>query len=231
MNEDDDLRRRYELCPIEVSSIAALSRVSSDTLLIPFDAVLSVIESVTYTVKYPLKKSSEVFVQGAPDSDERNICKVCLVGPAEVGKSSFLSQLFHQRISDKYTPTIGVEFMTRHVVFHDNNMDDASTPLKHVVLQLWDTSGHQRFRALLRSYYHSAMGLMFFFSVNDEYSFTEMKQMVEDFHNSSTPHHRCILIGTKADAGAESQREVQYEDALDYATKLDMPYVEVSFLP
>eukprot|EP00759_Apiculatamorpha_spiralis_P006302 PhF_6_TR13675/c0_g1_i4/m.21981 len=230
MNEDE-LRRRFESRPVEVSSFAALSSISSDTLLIPLDAVLTVIESVTYVEKYPLKKSSEVFVQGAPDSDERNIYKIVLVGPAQVGKTSFLSQLFAQPVVEYYVPTIGVEFMTRRVVFHEN-IDDASTPLKHVMLQLWDTAGQERFRAIARSIYHGAVGFMFFFNVNDTSSFDEMKRMVDEAMKFVSPpnFHGSMLIGTKADVGAESQRQVQCEDALDYATKLDMPYFEVSFL-
>eukprot|EP00759_Apiculatamorpha_spiralis_P006373 PhF_6_TR13690/c1_g1_i2/m.22056 len=235
MNEDDDLPRRVESRPVEVSSFAALSVVSSDTLLIPWDAVLTVIESITYTVKYPVKNASDVFVHDVDDDvrdTERIVLKIVLIGPAQVGKSSFLSQLRDKYIPSEYDATIDVDFMSHRVAFHDK-IDDPSTPVKHANVQLWDTAGQERFRAVARIMYYAAVGHMFFFSVRDKHSFEEMQIMVEEAVRLASPAlvQGNILIGTKAEVVGAESRQVSYDDALRYATKMDMPYVEVSYLP
>eukprot|EP00759_Apiculatamorpha_spiralis_P006371 PhF_6_TR13690/c1_g1_i1/m.22054/K07874/RAB1A; Ras-related protein Rab-1A len=235
MNEDDDLPRRVESRPVEVSSFAALSDSFSIT-----DIIISIVDEhirrVLHGVLHRVRDTFDDRQHGIPWDQKcvtaYNVMKIVLIGPAQVGKSSFLSQLRDKYIPSEYVATIGVDFMSHRVAFHDK-IDDPSTPVKHATLQLWDTAGQERFRAVARSMYHAAVGHMFFFSVRDKHSFEEMQIMVEEAVRLASPGllQGNILVGTKAEVVGVESRQVSYDDALRYATKMDMPYVEVSYLP
>lgn len=55
--------------------------------------------------------------------------KVIVIGDYSVGKSSIMGKLCHDRFSDKYNVTVGVEFESKEI-----NVDG-----EKVQLQIWDT--------------------------------------------------------------------------------------------
>ncbi len=80
-----------------------------------------------------------------------------LVGAQSVGKSSILNRLSDGRFSNNYTPTIGIDFKTYGV-------DIGSRVYS---LQIWDTAGQEKFRALTSSYYKGAHGCVCVFDLAD----------------------------------------------------------------
>ena len=91
--------------------------------------------------------------------------KIILVGDVCVGKTSYISR-FTKNIFPKTTNwTIGVDYTPKHVVLQNGQV---------VKAQIWDTSGHERYRAITTAHYHKAAGALLFFDLTDKLSFNHV---------------------------------------------------------
>ena len=73
---------------------------------------------------------------------------------------------------------------------------------------LWDTAGGERFRTLTNNFYRDAHGAMLVYSVEDSYTFENLKDWIED----ATPYinldtFEWELLGNKSDLANEVGRE------------------------
>eukprot|EP01087_Luapelamoeba_hula_P001490 TRINITY_DN111_c0_g1_i9.p1 TRINITY_DN111_c0_g1~~TRINITY_DN111_c0_g1_i9.p1 ORF type:complete len:275 (+),score=28.52 TRINITY_DN111_c0_g1_i9:97-921(+) len=81
-------------------------------------------------------------VEDTAESDHYPV-KLILSGESEVGKTSVMLRLCSDEFSPMYLTTIGIDFQT---VYEQLG--------KHLVkLQIWDTAGQLRFRAIAQAYY------------------------------------------------------------------------------
>ena len=143
--------------------------------------------------------------------------RLILIGDSTVGKSSLLRQFKEGEYFADISLTVGVDFHAK--VVHVNRQ-----PIK---LQLWDTAGQDRFRAIVRAYYRNAVGGLLVFDISHRESFTNLPEWLEDAKKNADPHHLVfILVGNKNDQ--EKRREVSKEEAVRYAREHDMPYIETS---
>lgn len=143
--------------------------------------------------------------------------KLLLIGDASVGKSALLLRYADHTFSRTYLSTIGVDFKIRTVTL-DNG--------KRIKLQIWDTSGGERFQSIATSYYRGASGLLIVFDLSDTRSFNNMKYWMNqvDLHTSDST---CIvMVGNKSDL--IQQRQVNHADALKFAQHYHAQYIETS---
>jgi GTPase SAR1 family protein len=83
-----------------------------------------------------------------PDQPERLISldeiriKVLLLGPSGTGKTK-LRETFEGKTNSEHRPTLGVDFSIETVNLPNGNK---------VRVQLWDTSGEERFQSIVQSY-------------------------------------------------------------------------------
>lgn len=143
--------------------------------------------------------------------------KIVLVGDTGVGKSCLLMRFADNGFNDRMTSTIGVDFRIRTMQVGG----------KHTKLQIWDSAGQERFRALTSSYYRGAHAVAVVFDLScydsiDTVSTTWLNEI--DLHCSR--HVRKILIGNKSDL--IGQRQVTDEHAKGLARANNMLYVETS---
>lgn len=82
--------------------------------------------------------------------------KIILVGSQAVGKSSLLHRIIDSKFDENYTTTIGVDFKT--IVVPVSN--------KQIGLQIWDTAGQEKFKALTETYFRGAHGCICVFDIN-----------------------------------------------------------------
>lgn len=83
--------------------------------------------------------------------------KVIIVGPQAVGKSSILFRLTEARFNPLYLATVGIDFKTYTTKIGD----------KSYSLQIWDTAGQEKFRALTSTYYKGSQGCVCVFDLSD----------------------------------------------------------------
>lgn len=90
--------------------------------------------------------------------------QVLVVGNSGVGKTSIIKRYAHNLFSDKYAPTIGVDFALKALTTGIGENESV------VRLQLWDIAGQEQFGAMTRVYYKGAVGafVVFDLSVKDD---------------------------------------------------------------
>ncbi len=82
--------------------------------------------------------------------------KVVLIGDTDTGKTSVMLRLSHRNFTSVYVPTIGIDFSVRTVTLDEIRCK----------LQVWDTSGQDRFKMITQSYYRIAQGIIIFYDAS-----------------------------------------------------------------
>ncbi|KAI3699481.1 hypothetical protein L2E82_43828 [Cichorium intybus] len=70
---------------------------------------------------------------------------------------------------------------------------------KRIKLQIWDTTGQERFRTITTAYYRGAMGILLVYDVTDESSFNNIRNWIRNIKQHASDNVNKILIGNKAD--------------------------------
>lgn len=74
---------------------------------------------------------------------------------------------------------------------------------KTVKLQIWDTAGQDRFRAVTRSYYRGAAGALLVYDVTSRDSYNHVGTWLNDARTMANPDISLILVGNKTDLTAD----------------------------
>jgi len=152
------------------------------------------------------------------DSTARVKLKIILLGNSGVGKTSILTQYVNGvRLPDQMY-TIGVEFKIK----------DIEVEGKDVRLALWDTAGQERFRSITQTYFRGVQGAILVFDVTDRSSFLKLSEWMFELEVQCREKPVRLMIGNKVDL--EDRREVSKSEAMEFAIKHSMLYVETSAL-
>ncbi len=82
--------------------------------------------------------------------------KICLVGEANVGKTSLIRRFVHDDFEDKYIQTLGTKVSKKEMLI--KNPDGSET---RVDMTIWDIMGQKGFRELLKeAYFYGAKGIL-----------------------------------------------------------------------
>eukprot|EP01083_Nonionella_stella_P124451 375768_1 len=146
--------------------------------------------------------------------------KLLMVGDAGVGKTCLLSRFQLDSFTKTSTPTLGIDFSKKDIEI------DGTT----VRLQIWDTSGHERFRTITTSYYGQTNGIMVVYDVSNETSFLNVRNWMSNIEQHAlnagfSNGVQKILVGHKADSG---NRIISYKRGKDLAHEYQLPFIEVS---
>jgi small GTP-binding protein len=141
--------------------------------------------------------------------------KYVIIGDTAVGKSSLLSIFTDKIRSDKYEPTIGVDFEKKQL-----DLDG-----KSVEINIWDTSGHPRYRQIAVNYYKGVLGVIIVYDITNLESFQNLNSWLNEIKNESS--NACkILVGNKNDL--EKDRKVTFEQGKEFANQNGMKFFETS---
>jgi GTP-binding nuclear protein Ran len=114
--------------------------------------------------------------------------KVCILGNARVGKSTFIKRHITGEYDKNYIPTIGVE--VHPLVFH--------TTRGIIKLNLWDCAGEPRYCGLGDSYYFKADAALLLFSLDIRKSYDDLNKWYQAF-NRVAPNVPICVMGNKYD--------------------------------
>ncbi|EDO40557.1 predicted protein [Nematostella vectensis] len=144
--------------------------------------------------------------------------KVCLLGDAGVGKSC----LVHRFVSDIFNasspPTIGAAFMTKMMIVND----------KAYKFNIWDTAGQERFKSLAPLYYRDAAAAILVYDITIESTFHSLRPWIRELQRYGPQDIVIAVAGNKCDKA--DQRDVQVQDAQDFAGSVDAIFAETSAL-
>lgn len=144
-----------------------------------------------------------------------NVLKYILIGDSGVGKSSILMQYTNKKLDTYHIPTIGVDYGT-NIINHDN--------IKYK-LQIWDTSGQELYRQLIKRYYKEVHCVIIVYDITDRKTFDNIPSWMNDI-NDIIANSVIILIGNKLDN--QYNRQVSKEDGIEIAKKYNMLFMEIS---
>ncbi|XP_042436951.1 ras-related protein Rab7-like [Zingiber officinale] len=90
-----------------------------------------------------------------------------------VGKTSLMNQYVHKKFTQQYKVTIGADFVTKEILVDD----------RLVTLQIWDTTGQERFQSLGVAFYRGVDCCVLVYDVNVRRSFDTLDNWHDEFLN------------------------------------------------
>ena len=142
--------------------------------------------------------------------------KYIIIGDPSVGKSNLLMKFAHNKFTDEYQATIGVEFGAKNITF-DNQI---------YRIQIWDTAGQENFRSITRAYYKNSVCAMVVYDITNKESFEHVLNWIQDIKDQSPKTVLIVLVGNKIDL--EENRAVSYDEGSEFAIKNGLIFEETS---
>ncbi|MQM08617.1 hypothetical protein Taro_041477, partial [Colocasia esculenta] len=152
------------------------------------------------------------------NSDSRNLkVKLVLLGASGVGKSCIVLRFVRGQFDPTSKVTVGASFLSQTIALQD------STTVK---FEIWDTAGQERYAALAPLYYRGAAVAVVVYDITSPESFNKAQYWVKELQKHASPDIVMALVGNKADL--HENRSVSVEDAVEYAEKNGMFFIETS---
>ena len=157
-------------------------------------------------------------------NDENNLLsKIVVIGDANVGKTNIIRRIMGEDFREMEA-TIGVEFM--YINIKNIDKDD---PRKTMSIQIWDTSGAERYKAITTTHIRGADGAYIVYDISNENSFNHLNYWYNCIKDAADNDIIIFLIGNKSDLIYEEGRDVKKKDAIDFANKYKLQgYAECS---
>lgn len=137
-----------------------------------------------------------------------------LFGAGGTGKTSLILRYVKDYFSNDLKKTIGSNFLIQ-----DTMVDE-----KKVRLIIWDIGGQAQFSRLRTVYFKGSNGAIGVYDVTSTQTLLKIPGWISSIKKTVKKSIPMILIGNKIDL----EREVEEEEALDLADRLDLDYLETS---
>ena len=143
--------------------------------------------------------------------------KVITLGESSVGKTSILRMFLLNVFDLNCISTIGLSFSFKDITLKNN---------QKIKLKLIDTGGQEKFRALAKSYFKNADGVLFVYSKDNQKSFDNIKDWITMFnenHNGKIDIPQ-YLVENKGDL----EREVDENKSKEFAKENNLEFKQTS---
>ena len=148
---------------------------------------------------------------------EPPLYKILLLGDATVGKTCFLLRYTDDTFLDLHMATIGLDYRLKTMILENH---------KIVKVQLWDTAGQDKFRAITRNYYKGARGIILIYDVTNIKSYENIKKWINEIKEEISEKVSTVLIANKIDN--EPERKISREQGEKLAKDNDVTFFETS---
>ena len=115
--------------------------------------------------------------------------KVVMLGSTTVGKSSIVSRLTKDIFNADSVSTIGANFLSKTIPVGN----------EQIKLQIWDTSGSERYRAMANMYYRNADAAVIVYDITSKESFDDTNIWLQELLEKGPPKIIIALVGNKLD--------------------------------
>ena len=149
--------------------------------------------------------------------DEPPLYKILLLGDSTVGKTCFLLRYTDDTFLDLHMATIGLDYRLKTMILDDHRI---------VKVQLWDTAGQDKFRAITRNYYKGARGIILIYDVTNIKSFENIKKWINEIKEEISEKVTIVLIGNKIDN--EGERKISKDQGEKLANEYGVTFFETS---
>ena len=148
---------------------------------------------------------------------EETVYKVLLLGDTTVGKTCFLMKYTDKTFQDIHMATIGLDYRLKTMKLKNG---------KDIKLQIWDTAGQDRFRAITKNYYKGSHGIILIYDVTNLQTFENVKTWVNQIREETTTNVVIYIAANKIDM--ETERKVTKQEGESLAQELGFPFMETS---
>ena len=144
------------------------------------------------------------------------VYKVLLLGDSSVGKTCFLLRYCDKTFQEAHLSTIGLDYRLKTMTLKSG---------KNIKLQIWDTAGQDRFRAITKNYYKGANGIILIYDVTNLQSYENVKNWINQIKDEANPNVIIYLAGNKVDVKDED-RVVKTVDGKKIADEYNLKFYE-----
>lgn len=140
--------------------------------------------------------------------------KVVFIGDHNVGKTCLFEVIQSLDFDPETLATINPEL---HLVTRNIKGKD-------IKIELWDTAGEERFRAITKKFIRGAKIVVLVFDLTEPMTFDDNLSWISEVRETENP--LIILVGNKLDL--EDQKKITTDIGKEFAEMQGIPYVEVS---
>ena len=140
--------------------------------------------------------------------------KILLIGDSSVGKTCMILKYIDNNFPETHIATIGVEYKSK-IIYTDKYK---------ITLNIWDTSGQERFKSITKSFFINANGALFVYDISNIKSFENVKNWIKD--SEIYGKFDSIICGNKVDL--DSQRAIKFDTLKEFGLKQKIPVIETS---
>ena len=149
------------------------------------------------------------------EQEAQIVLKLLLLGDSSVGKTSILNKYISNKFDESSISTVGVDYMDKIIDYNKFK----------IKLQIWDTSGEEKFRTITKNFYRNADGLLVVFDLTKKESYDHIRSWINEAKENNDKL-KTILIGNKLDL--KDERIVAIDVAKQFAEKNNLKYIETS---
>ena len=142
--------------------------------------------------------------------------KFIVVGDHEVGKTSIVRRFVDNKFSLDYRATIGLNILSHSYEFLDTNIN----------FIIWDFGAQKYFRRVRKTYYQGAHSAFIMYDLTNRESYENLDNWYAEINQYIPRNIPIVVVGNKTDLVDE--RQVSYQEGVDYATSIDASYIETS---
>ena len=146
------------------------------------------------------------------------LLKYIIIGDPSVGKSNLLLKYAHNKFTNEYQATIGVEFGAKNLKLNETIFR----------IQMWDTAGQENFKSITRAYYKNSVCAIVTYDITKRTSFENVQEWIDEVKSQSPKQILLVLVGNKIDL--ENERVVTFEEGKKLALENNMIFFETSAL-
>ena len=140
--------------------------------------------------------------------------KIIFLGDRTVGKTSIIKCFNEKKFEESAVCTVGIDFVIKFIKRKD----------KKYKLDIWDTSGQERYKCLAESYCKNADGVIFVFDITNKQSMDNIKYWYNKIIESENINNlACVLVGNKSDLPNQMDT-----NTISFTQKYNMKYIQVS---
>jgi small GTP-binding protein len=141
--------------------------------------------------------------------------KIIVLGDLSSGKTFFINRYIYNSLAQEYKTSISCEYKQKKVDIDSQTVAN---------LQIWDTSGEERFMSVTKQYFRKNQGAIVVFNLTDKKSFEQIDKWIKIIKEEAPKNIVIMVIGNKCDL---INKRVDFGSELE-TYKKDYLYFEVS---
>ena len=139
--------------------------------------------------------------------------KIALLGSTGVGKTCIIKRYAEDTYEEDGISTPGGCYYEKIITINE----------KKLKIELWDTAGQEKYRALGKHFYKDAYIVCLVYDITKESSFEDLKNIwYNDLINNGAEYNILAVVGNKSDDFENEQ--IKEEKAREYAEKINASY-------